>query len=466
MKSSFFCFRFMEDMEERKCQIQLYVDEACSSKPELDANTYLFKDQVVIKSPQLFRNRSQPNVEPFTSIEYQLCTPQKILNPVDGVLKTQSCINVGRDFQIPSPTRDCKNVLRRLTYEIHHQGLKGVTKIYANIELVDLKNSGPEFFRKSGDILTLSQEFGYTHFWTTDGTREKIQRSGNPGYFMGKPLLTGVLGIKKVITGSQDKDEVVHYIKEDPLYQAMTVLVPTGLCEDPKLTRRQRILFGVDSFSGCSFRMKRSDLSKDCEEIKDKILHLLLGSPTHKGINEVENLRVASFGNSDPNKPGDWIKVQITRPPRDHIKDNVNSTTSGSSESQNPPGTCKDVVKSLHIEVAYAFIGSTANPQAKILGVNYRFGRRQDVKFRCVGLGSCRSVEKTQNIDVSTSVSFVDVTKPALRYYAEYPVLTIRLPYDFFYPFVSLGGRRSHSSALFPSLCVISLMLLLLDALY
>ena len=44
----------------------------------------------------------------------------------------------------------------------------------------------------------------------------------------------------------------------------------------------------------------------------------------------------------------------------------------------------------LHIEVAHAMVGSMANPQSKVVGVEYRF-RSADVEFRCVGFGACKS---------------------------------------------------------------------------
>jgi hypothetical protein len=43
------------------------------------------------------------------------------------------------------------------------------------------------------------QTFGYTHFWSTDNSTEINKRSGNPGYQLGKPVLTGIL--KKNETG-------------------------------------------------------------------------------------------------------------------------------------------------------------------------------------------------------------------------------------------------------------------------
>ena len=44
---------------------------------------------------------------------------------------------------------------------------------------------------------------------------------------------------------------------------------------------------------------------------------------------------------------------------------------------------------------------------------------------------------KTQRVDFSTSISFIDVTSPSTTQFAEYPVLEAKFPHDFFYPFVS-----------------------------
>ena len=199
--------------------------------------------------------------------------------------------------------------------------------------------------------------------------------------------------------------------------------------------------------TGCTFKIKRLELAKDCEQLKDQILHLLLGSPTHQGINQLGNLRIATFGNSDPQLPGDWVEVLTTRAPVDYHTSALKNDTDGGPETRSQSGTCKNMVLSLHIEIAFANIGSVANPQSKIVGVNYRFGRSTDVTFRCVGLGACKSVQKTQNLDISTSVSFLDVTQPALSYYAEYPVIKVRLPYDFFYPFVLTGSTLDETAS-------------------
>ena len=154
----------------------------------------------------------------------------------------------------------------------------------------------------------------------------------------------------------------------------------------------------------------------------------------------LKNIRVATFGDSGIMNPGDWIPILPSKLPSDAFKKDEQS---GKGIS---PGVCKDMVLSLHIEIAFARIGSFANPQSKIMGVNYKFGSAQDVTFQCIGFGACKNPSKTQRIEVSSSVQFTDVTLPASDYYAEYPVIEAKLPYDFFYPFLtstkSSGNNR------------------------
>ncbi len=90
----------------------------------------------------------------------------------------------------------------------------------------------------------------------------------------------------------------------------------------------------------------------------------------------------------------------------------------------------------------FANVGSASSPQAKVIGVKCKFGAPRDLaeEFHCRGgLSSC---SLKQDLEVVTSVSFVDVTRPAVEQFAEFPVIEAKFPHDFFYPFVSDDWRR------------------------
>ena len=54
-------------------------------------------------------------------------------------------------------------------------------------------------------------------------------------------------------------------------------------------------------------------------------------------------------------------------------------------------------------------------------------------------------------VEVSTSVSFVDVTLPAVDMHKELPVIEAKLPHDFFYPFVVNDDSVSSGNAVRPA---------------
>ena len=88
-----------------------------------------------------------------------------------------------------------------------------------------------------------------------------------------------------------------------------------------------------------------------------------------------------------------------------------------------------------------------ANPQAKIIGVNYKFSPPEDIVYHCTGL-KCRLHNSSQAIEISTSVGFIDVTQPAVDYFKERPYIEAKLPHDFFYPFIRSYQVSSSSSSL------------------
>ena len=144
-----------------------------------------------------------------------------------------------------------------------------------------------------------------------------------------------------------------------------------------------------------------------------------------------QDIRVATFGDSEFLKPGDWLPIMLSNLPSDAFSNDVKS------DGKSSPGVCENMILSLHIKIAFAKVGSFANPQSKIMGVSYQFGNSQDVTYQCIGFGACKNPSKTQRIEISSSVKFTDVTLPALDFYAEYPVIEARLPHDFFYPFLT-----------------------------
>ncbi len=173
---------------------------------------------------------------------------------------------------------------------------------------------------------------------------------------------------------------------------------------------------------GCSFPLRRHRVSSDCASLKAEALKLLIG---HGGLDKFPELRVAAFGNTNTSSTGDWVPFVVERAPGD-------TTDNG----EGGDGICSNVVLSLHVDIAFAHVGAVANPQAKVVGMRLEFGQPQDIRFVCLGQ-ACERKDEEQQLEIATSVAFVDVTRPAVERFAEFPVIEARFPYDFFYPFAS-----------------------------
>ncbi len=207
---------------------------------------------------------------------------------------------------------------------------------------------------------------------------------------------------------------------------------------------------------GCTFPISRATLSTACDSLKKGSLALLMGSTP---LADLTRLRVGAFGNADStDETTEWVPVLVENLPK--------ALASGQDEEEaeeggQRPGVCPNMILSRHTEVIYARVGSAANPQAKVVGVKVSFGQPTDVRVRCTFSSAC-DVEGgggEQLVELSSSVSFVDVTKPAMEQLAEFPVIEAKFPYDFFYPFVDdyEVNLRSGSGCLVANALVLAL---------
>ena len=109
-----------------------------------------------------------------------------------------------------------------------------------------------------------------------------MERSGNPGYLRGKPVLGGVLeeqlaGDAQVPEGDPPLDSLWGMGEVGAL---STMGLPfDGECfkDGVILTKRLPILFGSSARIGCSFSISRSTLANDCPRLKNVTMSLLTG---------------------------------------------------------------------------------------------------------------------------------------------------------------------------------------------
>ncbi|XP_069475645.1 tectonic-1 [Ambystoma mexicanum] len=206
-----------------------------------------------------------------------------------------------------------------------------------------------------------------------------VPLSGNPGYIAGQPVMAGFKPAGSGIIQSTNR------------YGQLTIL-QSSTNQDCLATegKRSAVLFGYNMVSGCKFRNSVSN----CQLMGDTILKVL------RGENSPEY--VASFGNSQAQNVADWVLI--------------NWSTSGKDPCQVPVSS--------EIVVNWKKYGSLVNPQAKIESVT------ETMTYVTVEPGNGNIYQ------ISSLVTFVDISASAQAGYRAQPTIDAKLPFDFFYPFV------------------------------
>ncbi|XP_051777177.1 tectonic-1 [Erpetoichthys calabaricus] len=204
--------------------------------------------------------------------------------------------------------------------------------------------------------------------------------SGNPGYINGLPLLAGSLIAGSGIVQSTNRFGQLMVMKSSSVQDCLAL---PG--------ERLPVLFGINMVSGCSLRINNIS---NCSLLSEQILGVLIGSnfPDY----------VASFGNSQAQNVLDWVQINTV-------------TTASSSFSCNIP-------LSLDLVIQWTKYGSLVNPQAQIVSLTRKF--------------TTNSTALQGTLQISSTVSFVDVSAAAQPGYKAPPTIDAKLPFDFFFPFV------------------------------
>ena len=97
---------------------------------------------------------------------------------------------------------------------------------------------------------------------------------------------------------------------------------------------------------------------------------------------------------------------------------------------------CQGIIQSVHLEVFYSLQGALHNPQAKIIAVVLHLGPPQSFPVIQKASTTSSSSSSSFSLELFSTVAFVEVKNSPLPAYARPPSLDIKLPYDFFYPFL------------------------------
>ncbi|GLH11917.1 Tectonic-1 [Gryllus bimaculatus] len=358
---------------------------------------------------------------------YNICLPFSLFLCSPDTVSVEDCSLVD-DIEVPSygnETGLCSNVVKQVKYRLHHNGTLGIIKAEAYFWVVNLKSGQTD----------LKQTFSVEFVWA-DAPRRVLHRSGNPGYIFGKPVIAGQKIFRSETEEEPDK-EAILLSEEQSKWLTFPKPGTGGLCISSMAEgSRIPVNFGENLLSSCIIQLSVRNFSspENCSLLQRKFLHMLLGDVM---INVTEakqfNMYVSTFGDANVEETGDWVPVLLENMP----------ILSVDWKEEGASLVCKSVVTSLHINIVTSKVGLATKPQTKILGVAVTFGGGRDLVFDC-SPSPCSSVDvsKRQKFEIQSSVSFVDVSKPPVIHFAEPPVYEVKLPYDFFYPFLSSGGVK------------------------
>ncbi|KAK6476549.1 tectonic-1-like [Huso huso] len=267
-------------------------------------------------------------------------------------------------------------------------------KIKINIKKFQLNSSYFFFFFLSEITVDAKVSFilGALNSSMVPENTKPVPSSGNPGYVVGLPLVAGSRTAEYPFACFSCQPIHIRVASMLNRFGMLTIIKSSSNLDCLAVSgERTPVLFGISLVSGCRFRVPST---KNCTLLSETILGVLRG----QGFPQF----VASFGNSKPQNVLDWVQIKTE-----------NSVTS-----------C-NIPLSLDIIVQWTKYGSLVNPQAQIMNVTE--------KINSISLNALTAGRIMQ---ISSSVSFVDVSAAAQAGYKAPPTIDAKLPFNFFFPFV------------------------------
>ncbi|NXQ23783.1 TECT1 protein, partial [Alaudala cheleensis] len=301
-----------------------------------------------------------------------------IVQSLDGM---RTLLSSGDVLRLPMVLDEvCINAVLGVNYHITHTDTGEIIEAAAAFVLGAI----------SKETLSIEQSFEIS--FTQENT-QPVPLSGNPGYVVGLPVRAGFQPQgypfpAAFLSNKHSQLTILHSTSTQDCLAAQGARAP--------------VLFGYNMISGCKLRITAA---MKCQPLAQTLLDVLKGQSFPE--------YVASFGNSQAQDVLDWVPITQL-----HISEQLVSHTLQSS--------CQIPV-SLGIEVKWTKYGSLVNPQARIVNVTATI---TSTTLKQLPSG------RERIIPITSSVVFTDISSPAEPSYKAWPTIDIKLPFDFFYPFV------------------------------
>jgi hypothetical protein len=251
---------------------------------------------------------------------------------------------------------------------------------------------------------------------TSNGNKVERERSGNPGYNMGKPIVYGTLNtiMQEWTTGLTIPSPLVGQI-------ASLISPPSaGTCPTSANQKSySSINFGYDVSTGCMLSLTRVDLQSFCTGAtvyQDGTYPYFFYDAQTGAV--ITNGYVGIFGNADPLDPKQWLEMEVVTP-----------TLSPSWDDTN--GICTGAITGIEYKFLITQTGEKNHPQNKIISAYATF-----TSSDLVWTGAQGDLTSIKNFPLTVSVSFINKNDVSLQgYNPPAPPVLFKVPYDVFYPF-------------------------------
>ena len=232
----------------------------------------------------------------------------------------------------------CRNAVVSVCYTIFFDSSGSLVSVSADLVVTDISLSS-----YNASLFSVAQSYSVSFVSVADVTRTSAAgnlinrtRSGNPGYVTGLPVLGGI----EIGSGSS---AVISAQRSGMTIPAFT---PTGSCTLG--LDAVSVEFGVDLRGGCSLLLTRSELQTMCSGSGPYMNGDL---PSFWSINTTH---VGIFGNADPQDSTQWLALDNVVSAANYLWDDATST-------------CNDFYATIDYKFLTADVGSTGNPQQKII---------------------------------------------------------------------------------------------------
>lgn len=291
----------------------------------------------------------------------------------------------------------CTNAVIEAHYSIYSKSQTSIDSISVDLVVTNLNSCGTVY---------LNQSYSLNFFTNSSNV---VPRSGNPGYQIGKKLITGYMNSSTQITYYENGFQIPG-INND------------GSCGTNTIANSPYILFGRDSIYSCSVSYSFSDLSNICQSSS-------LPTPVLFFDQNLLTL-IGKYGNINFAYSDDWVVV-------------TNLTSSPYIKFFTDTGICY-LPNMLNYYIVYTSIGNVLNPQFKVIYAEREYTSSTYWQFKL------SDKTQKQKFYYTVTINYVEYTKIISSYFPPAPNPLPTMPDDIIYPF-----KISSAEEIFTTLIVL-----------